>query len=124
MAMKQANAAQKQWMSDISDWASNNNLDLIYDYNDPKGFQLHHVLGRSAKHNKVAIGHWFIIPVLFELHDVSGKHDCNVTNYKHRFTDKYGNQREIFKDMVNDMRMEMYSLPPADVLRAIEDTRA
>ena len=47
MAMKQANAAQKQWMKDIAGWA-NNNIDLLYDYDDPKGFQLHHVLGRSA----------------------------------------------------------------------------
>ena len=124
MAMKQANAAQKQWMSDIADWASNNNLDLLYGYDDPKGFQLHHALGRSAKHNKVAIGHWFIIPVPFELHDVNGKHDCNVTHHKHKFTDKYGKQRLLFSDMVDDMRMEMYALPPSDILDSIMDTNA
>ena len=124
MAMKQANTAQKQWMSDISDWANNNNLDLTYDYDDPKGFQLHHVLGRSAKHNKVSIGHWFIIPVPYELHDIYGKHECNVSNSKNKFTAKYGNQREIFNNMVDDMRMEMYQLPPTEVLEAIRGTSA
>lgn len=124
MAMKQANAAQKQWMKDISEWANNNNLDLLYDYDDPKGFQLHHVLGRSAKHNKVAIGHWFIIPVPFELHDVNSNNNYNVTHHKNRFTDKYGKQTFLFNDMVNDMRMDMYQLPPTEVLNAIMDTRA
>lgn len=122
--MKQANAAQKQWMKDISEWANNNNLDLLYDYDDPKGFQLHHVLGRSAKHNKVAIGHWFIIPVPFELHDVNSNNNYNVTHHKNRFTDKYGKQTFLFNDMVNDMRMDMYQLPPTEVLNAIMDTRA
>ena len=124
MATKPANTAQKQWMSDVAEWANNNNLDLLYDYDDPKGFQLHHVLGRSAKHNKVAIGHWFIIPVPFELHDIYGKHNCNVTHHKHRFTDEYGMQRLLFIDMVDDMRLEMYAMPPTEVLNSIMDTNA
>ena len=122
MAMKQANTVQKQWMSDIADWASRN-MDLFYD-GDTSQVQLHHVLGRSAKHNKVAIGHWFVIPVPFYLHDVSSCHPENVTHCKKSFVRRFGNQRDLFRDMVNDMRMEMYAIPPTDVLNSIEDTRA
>tara|TARA_R110000782_G_scaffold85221_1_gene165723 strand:- start:1694 stop:2068 length:375 start_codon:yes stop_codon:yes gene_type:complete len=124
MATKPANEAQKQWMSDIADWANNNNLGLLYDYDNGRGIQLHHVAGRSAKQNKVAIGHWFIIPVPFDLHDVGSSHMHNVTHHKHSFTDRFGSQRSLFSDMVDDMRMEMYVIPPTEVLDAIKDTSA
>tara|TARA_R110000822_G_scaffold91912_1_gene211723 strand:+ start:403 stop:837 length:435 start_codon:yes stop_codon:yes gene_type:complete len=124
MATKPANAAQKQWMSDIADWANNNNLGLLYDYDNGRGIQLHHVTGRSSKQNKVAIGHWFIIPVPFDLHDVDSNHMHNVTHHKHSFTERFGSQRSLFGDMVDDMRMEMYAIPPTEVLDAIKDTNA
>jgi|TARA_R110000851_G_scaffold326213_1_gene494663 hypothetical protein len=124
MAMKQANAAQKQWMNDIAEWANNNNLGLLYDYDNGRGIQLHHVMGRSAKQNKTPIGHWFIIPIPFDLHDVGSSHMHNVTHHKHSFTNRFGNQRDLFNDMVNDMRMEMYQLPPTEVLEAIRGTSA
>ena len=121
MANKPANAAQKQWMKDIAEWAEVN-IDLIY--HGANSIQLHHVLGRSAKNNKVAIGHWFVIPVPYHLHDVSSGHPENVTHHKKAFVKMFGNQRDIFRDIVNDMRMEMYELPPSDVLNAIRDTNA
>ena len=125
MAAKQANAAQKKWMSDIADWAQYN-LHKLYGeqyYNAMP--QLHHVLGRSAKHNKIAIGHWFIIPVPFELHDVSSNHHFNVTHRKHNFTNQYGAQRDIFKKVVAMMSFNYdYISPHTDVYHAIMDTRA
>ena len=127
MATKPANKAQKQWMSDIADWASNNGMCLIYHggWGKESSFQLHHVLGRSAKHNKVAIGHWFILPVPFDLHDVNSDHSMNVTHSKHNFTDAFGMQRELFDDMYKDMKNSYgYSLPPDDVYNAIMDTNA
>lgn len=124
MATKPANAAQKQWMSDIAEWA-NNNIGLLYDFDcSNKGFQLHHVLGRSAKHNKVSIGHWFIIPVPFDLHDVSSDSPFNVTHHKHKFTDEYGKQSEIFDNMATDMAIEGHSSVPYEVWRSIMDTNA
>lgn len=121
MASKPANAAQRKWMSDVAEWAEVN-IDLIYD--GANSIQLHHVLGRSAKHNKIAIGHWFIIPVPYHLHDVSSHHPESVTHCKKEFVKSFGNQRDIFRDMVNDMRMEMYALPPIEVLNSIMDTNA
>ncbi|WP_372857661.1 hypothetical protein [Pseudoalteromonas sp.] len=123
MATKPANAKQKQWMSDVAEWA-NDNIDLLYRFAPRQGVQLHHVLGRSAKHNKVAIGHWFIIPVPFELHDVSSNHPLNVTHHKHVFTEKFGKQSEIFDRMVNDMEVCGYETPPFDAWQAIMRTNA
>ena len=122
--MKQANAKQKQWMNDITGWAEDN-LTMLYGY-DYEGcyIQRHHVLGRSTKHNKVEIGHWFILPLPFELHDVSSNHPENVTHRKKAFVKHFGNQRDLFLMMVEDMRDYDYELPPAVVCEAIRMTSA
>ncbi len=124
LKMKQANARQKRWMKDVAEWAKLN-LHHLYEpkYRDHP-IQIHHVLGRSAKHNKVAIGHWFILPVPFELHDVLGNHPLNVTHHKHAFTDEYGKQRELFERMVAMMGQDDYELPPVEVQLTIESTNA
>ena len=126
MAAKPANAAQKQWMSDIAGWAVEN-IGFLYgqEYNGAL-VQLHHVLGRSAKHNKIAIGHWFILPVPYELHDVSGNSIFNVTHHKHSFTNKFGNQRDLFGKMISDMgnAMDGHQTPPFNVVLSIMDTTA
>lgn len=123
MAMKQANAKQKQWMSDVSEWAYSTLGYLFPDYCE-EGFQLHHVLGRSAKHNKISIGHWFILPIPFDLHDVNSNHPLNVTHHKHCFTGTYGNQRGMFERMCNSMENQGYEIPPNDAYYSILDTRA
>ena len=124
MAMKQANAAQKKWMSDITEWAENNIQILYGDEWSNKPIQRHHVLGRGAKHNKIAIGHWFILPVPFELHDVSSNHPENVTHCKKVFIKRFGAQRDMFLDMVTDMKCYGYSAPPHDIMNAIGGTNA
>lgn len=122
MANKSANAKQRQWMDDITEWAICN-VGLLYGPKyDGAMVQRHHVLGRSAKHNKVAIGHWFILPVPFELHDVSSNHHFNVTHCKRNFTNQYGMQRDLFLKMVESMRDYNYELPPTDVCEAIRKT--
>ena len=124
MAMKPANAKQKQWMSDVTEWASNhiqNVYGIRYFYAD---IQRHHVLGRSAKHNKIAIGHWFILPIPFELHDVSSNHPESVTHNKKAFVKRFGNQRDLFLQMVEGMCADGYEVPPYDVCEAIRGTSA
>lgn len=125
MAMKPANAKQKQWMSDISQWVRDNGLHCLYgdDYYERADFQLHHVVGRSAKHNKVAIGHEFIIPVPVELHDVNSNHPLNVTHHKHAFTEEFGEQCGIFQAMISAMSHDGYAVPDMDIYHAIMDTR-
>jgi hypothetical protein len=124
MAMKQANAAQKQWMNDITEWAENN-IQILYGnewLNKP--IQRHHVLGRSAKHNKVAIGHWFILPVPFELHDVSSNHEHNVTHRKNSFIREFGNQRGLFEKMCLSMKDYNYNMPSLKEYISIMSTSA
>tara|TARA_R110002096_G_scaffold322008_2_gene516124 strand:+ start:1666 stop:2034 length:369 start_codon:yes stop_codon:yes gene_type:complete len=122
--MKAANAQQKQWMDDITTWADNGGLEFLYDEYTTKPFQRHHVLGRAAKHNKVAIGHWFILPVPFELHDVMSNHKYNVTHHKKKFVAKFGFQSHLFATMVYDMEQEEYEVPPLDVRQAIAATNS
>ena len=123
MAMKQANAIQKKWMSDISKWA-NDNLEYLFPDYIGEGFQLHHVLGRSAKHNKVPIGHEFILPVPIDLHDVDSNHELNVTHHKHAFTDAFGMQCNLFDSMYYSMTNQGYIVPSSKIHLAIMDTRA
>jgi hypothetical protein len=127
MAMKQANAAQKQWMKDISDACQYGVIGAIYgeEYDDCTNWQLHHVKGRSFKHNKVSIGHWLILPVPFDLHDVSSNHPLNVTHHKNAFTNEFGMQTELMGELVGLMSaMGFYKIPPENVLEAIEDLNA
>ena len=125
MATKPANAKQKKWMRDMSDYIQAVSIGKYYgdEYNGCN-FQLHHVKGRSAKHNKIAIGHEFIIPVPFDLHDVNSNHGDNVTHHKHKFTDRFGLQSSIFERVFNDMEAYDYDVPSSDILYAIMDTRA
>lgn len=88
--------------------------------------QRHHVLGREAKKNKLYIGRWFAIPLLFCLHDISrGDERLNVTHHKNAFTDQFGLQSELFKQMCEAIRLEDGALPFDDeILIAIMDTKA
>ncbi len=86
--------------------------------------QIHHVVGRKGKQNKVDIGEWFILPLPIRLHDVSSNNELNVTHYHHRFTDAFGLQSELFKEMIESMVETGAELPFGDdVINAIMDTR-
>ena len=129
--MKRANSKQKKFMSDIAAFIDEVGLGGLYgvDFEGRKDFHLHHVLGRSAKHNKVEIGHWFIIPVPIELHDVSSNNPLNVTHNKKNFVAKFGDQRGIFQIMYSCMDKWCdfgcnFTLPPKEVYEAIMETNA
>ena len=114
--------AQKRWVNDVAEWFREIGFnDFCLDgYN----FQIHHCGGRKLKHNKVAIGHWFILPLPFELHDVSSNSPVCVTHHKHAFTDMFGLQSELFKEMIESMVDHGATLPfGQDVIDAIMDTR-
>jgi hypothetical protein len=117
-----ANLAQRQWMKTISEW--HQSVGFIDHSLNGCEFQLHHVAGRKFKHNKIAIGEWFILPLPFVLHDVSSGSKLNVTHYKHRFTEVFGLQSELFKQMIDSMVEYGAELPfGQDVINAIMDTR-
>ena len=124
MANKPANAAQKKLMVDIADWSLNNIHKLYGDEYMFCQFQLHHVLGRSAKNNKTPIGHEFILPIPFELHDVSSNHTENVTHCKKAFVRRFGTQRKLYKTMYQDMKEQGYDVPNNSIFSAIMGTSA
>lgn len=132
MANKPASAKQRQWLKDIALFIDEVGLGGLYgaEYEGRTDYQLHHVLGRSAKHNKVHIGHWFVIPVPVELHDVGSNHPLNVTHRKKAFVSEFGQQCGIFQilyscmDKWNDFDSHNFSLPDVEVYNAIMDTRA
>ena len=120
--MKAPNVKQKQWMSDIAEYINMIGLGVLYHgYEERIDYQLHHVKGRSAKHNKIEIGHWYIIPVPVELHDVHSNNPFNVTHHKKLFNERYGPEGDIFLDLVEMMAEDKYEIPPPDVLGAIRD---
>ncbi len=126
MANKPANTEQVKWMESITDYINENGLGNLYgvDYEYDTRIQRHHVLGRSAKHNKVHIGHWFILPVPFELHDPNVNHKYHVGNCKKAFVRRFGTQRSIFKRMYQDMKQQGYKVPNSHVFSAIMGTTA
>jgi len=124
MANKSANTEQKKWMDSITDW-SVDSLHLLY--GEEYSFhpiQRHHVLGRSAKQNKVHIGHWFILPVPFELHDPNVDHEAHVGKCKKAFVKRFGAQRTLFDVMYQRMKEEGYNVPNIEVYNAIMGTAA
>ena len=124
MSTKPANTAQKKWMNDITDWAEHY-IDKLYGHDYMSCIiQRHHVLGRSAKQNKVAVGHYFILPIPFMLHDVSSNHPDNVTHHKKAFVRQFGDQRHIFGVMYRDMKEQGYNVPDISIYDAIMSTRA
>ncbi|MGR3303783.1 MAG: hypothetical protein ACUZ8I_14960 [Candidatus Scalindua sp.] len=86
--------------------------------------QFHHVAGRTYKQNKIHIGGYFIIPLPFELHDISSDSLLNVTHYRNSFTKVYGNQRDLWLDMIEWMQREGWKLPfGQDVIDAVMQTK-
>lgn len=123
MANRNPSAAEKQWLKDITSFIDGVGIGVLYTGFDHAAYQRHHVVGKSGKNNKVHIGYWFILPVPFELHDVSSNSKYNVTHHKHSFTKKFGMQRDLFLQMLEEMRDHGYDLPPHDVCEAIRLTR-
>ena len=71
--------------------------------------EIHHVVGRGAVHNKVPIGHEFILP---------------VSNVAHRIVEKESkdDQKKLFRNVCTDYFLRYGELPfGSDVLLAIWD---
>ena len=120
-----ANAKQKRWLNLVARYG------CVTDRNQNQ-IQIHHVIGRSAKSNKIAIGEWCVLPLQIHLHDVGSNHAHNVTHNKRRFEARFGKQSELFAQMYwniknsmynGDINMDLEALPPVAVVKAIGDYR-
>lgn len=124
MANRNATKEEKQLLKDMRQLIDECGLGVLYKgYEGRTDYDIHHVLGRSAKNNKVHIGYNFIIPVPTELHD-NGDHPLNVTHHKHAFTGEHGKQWEIHIKMINLLVEHGYDTPNSIILEAIMGTGA
>jgi hypothetical protein len=75
----------------------------------------HHCEGASFKHNKVLVGHWFVVGLCQQCDNV-------VTNGSRRvFRDQFGPQSVMWLEQVNAYEEETRRIPPFDVKAAIMD---
>lgn len=118
MRSKNKTAAEKQWHDSIAVFSQNSDFCLRHfgGYcEDPYAVHIHHVEGAQAKRkvNYVTekIGEWFVLPVPIELHDISSNNNLNVTTNKKRFENVFGQQKTLWLDMVNQMRIMGYEIP-------------
>lgn len=92
---KQPTAAQKRWQSAIAQTGC---------YVTGGEACIHHCVGSTARHNKVDIGHWFVIPLSYEAHQ--GKH--GIHGDRKLFNPKLGERRleiekSIFFEVISDL---------------------
>ena len=92
------NAKEKAFMNSVAEFGREY-LGVLFNGYDGSPFQIHHCVGRSYRHSKVHIGHYFILPVPIELHDVTSNHPLNVTHHRKAFCAKYGNERDLWRKM-------------------------
>ncbi len=83
---------------------------------------IHHCVGSTARHNKVEIGNWWVIPLSYEAHQGPGGIHGDLSLFEgDRRKDI---EKEIFAFYVERYRRQFEWLPvPADVLMAIEGYR-
>ena len=126
MATKAANAAQSKLMTDMTDLVNEIGLGFLYgdEYEGCTAMQRHHVVGRSYKQNKVPIGHEFVMPVPYGLHEPNEKHKYHVGHCKKAFVKKFGTQRSIYAKLIDAMVENGYPVPDQHILDAIQATSA
>ena len=117
-----ATAKQKRWLKLVAE-----RLPCIVS-GESYSKQIHHCLGRTAKVKGVGnIGHWFILPLAWEYHDVASNSEYNVTHHKQAFTDRFGTEKDLFMDVVYklgflakwDKSINTDDFPPQEVVDAI-----
>lgn len=109
---------EQDWLNQITEFASNSAwmLEKYGGYCEaPYDFQRHHIEGRKAKrkfnYESTCVGWFYVIPVPFEMHDVSSTHNLSVTHAKNRFEGVVGTQLELFVDMIDSMLDSGYEIP-------------
>lgn len=79
------------------------------------GVVVHHAMGATFKHNKILVGHWFLLPLCI---------DCdNVVTHgsRKRFRELIGRQGKFFAMAHADYVLETGKHAPVEVIDAIED---
>lgn len=102
------NTKEKQFLKAVMDFNGDYGVGYLYGAEwDKSPLQCHHVCGRTYKQNKVHIGHYFILPIPFDLHDVHSNHPLNVTHWRNSFAIEFGYQRDLWLKMIHKMQSEI-----------------
>lgn len=122
MARRQnPNAMEREWMNRITRFGQENGV--FPHLRMANQFDRHHVVGRTYIHNKIEIGHIFILPIEFQYHDIHSNNPFNVTNFRKRYMIEFDSQRNQFAKMCEIIKEEDGELPfPDEVLDAIMST--
>lgn len=89
-----------------------------------RSFDRHHVKGREFKHNKVAIGRWYVLPIAKLYHDSQMGNQFNVTDWPRRYEIEFGHQVDQFMAMAMTIKDEDGDLPFSnEVLHSIMDLK-
>ena len=59
--------------------------------------EIHHVKGRTYKHNKVHIGGVYILPLHKSVHMITGDHPKAWHKGKHGFIEEFGCPKQLFR---------------------------
>lgn len=118
---QQTKAQEKAWYKRVAEFADKHGC---FPHYSEAQYQMHHVHGRKFKHNKVAVGGWFILPIEAKYHDVHSKNPFNVTHFKRRYEIEFEHQVDQFMAMAMTIKDEDSELPfDNDVLHAIMDLK-
>lgn len=110
MKPDQPTAAQKRWREDVRKLGSVlSGLPAV----------IHHPAGRTAKHNKVHIGHWWVIPLTDEEHKALHRGE---KIWKEKYPEAQTRrefEKAAFADVLENWPDRVF--PPPDAERAIMD---
>ncbi len=114
-------AQEKSWLERIARYADEYGA---FPLSDKYNYQMHHIRGRTYKHNKVHIGRWAVIPIMARFHDVNSNNSWNVTHWPKRYEIEFGRQRDQFYAMCMVIKDEDGELPFSDdVLHAVMELK-
>lgn len=120
------NKQEKDFMKAAMDFHNDYGVGYLYgaEFHN-SALQCHHVAGRAYKQNKVHIGHFFILPIPIELHDVHSPHPLNVTHWRNIFTANFGMQRDLWLSMASRMLSQgaIGELPALQIMESIARTK-
>jgi hypothetical protein len=104
-------AAQTRWRETVRRVGCIATGSVNHEPTEPGDIQIHHVLGQSAVRNGVPVGHWFILPLHWRLHDIASDYPVNITTSKTRFLQQYGSEKNLFMKMIYGFLMAGIELP-------------
>lgn len=110
MYSKPKNSKEKAWLQTVVDFASRTTwLNDTYGGHcmNPLNFEIDHIIGAQAKRKingvTTKVGEYAIMPIPYELHNISCDHSLNRTLRPASFRKQFGNEVIVWKSMIDYM---------------------